>query len=441
MKHTTSLLVFILSVLKLSAQEVNIAKLDSFFNAINSNNKSMGSFAVAKHGKIIYQRFLGASSLGPDTVQATSNTQYRIGSITKVFTATMIFQLIDEGKLSLDTKLSKYFPQMPNAEKITVLDLLSHTSGLTDYVNDVIDKTWITNPHSKIELLDSIAKKNVWFEPGIKQQYCNSGYLLLSYILEKITGKTYSSLLEARIVNKLGLRNTISGLANNSSTTEARLYRMVDKWTTIKDIYFPNVIGVGDILSTPADLLRFMNALTSGKLISQVSYTQMTAFKGQNYFAAGLIRVPFYDQTGFGHSGGTYGSHSVLFYFKESGLSIASCINGLFYPINDISIALLSICNGKQFQIPSFKPFILKSEELDPYLGIYTSKTFPLNITVTKVDSTLVCQAAGQPPLKFETVSKNKFKFDGHGIVIEFNEAKHEMILYQSGLTVLFTKI
>lgn len=441
MKITASLLLLtILSMFKLTAQEVNIAKLDSFFNTLNSDSEVMGSFAVAKHGKIIYQRSLGASSLGPDTVKATSTTQYRIGSVTKVFTATMIFQLIDEGKLSLDTKLSKYFPQMPNAETITVLNLLSHTSGLMNYVGDEADKTWITNPHGKAELLDTIARRDVWFKPGTKQQYCNSGYLLLSYILEEITGKTYSKLLEVRIANKIGLKNTVAGLANNSGKGEARPYSMLDKWTSIKDIYFPNVIGVGDILSTPADLLTFMSALTSGKLMSQDSYAQMTAFKDQNLFAAGLLRVPFYDQIGFGHTGGTYGSHSVLYSFKESGFSIALCINGLNYPINDIRIALLSICNGQQLQNPTSKSFFLKSEELDPYLGVYTSKTIPLNITITKEDSTLVCQATGQPPLKFETLSKTKFKFDVAGIVLEFNEAKQEMILYQGGMTILFNK-
>lgn len=400
----------------------------------------MGSFAVAKNGKLVYQKSLGYSSLGPDTIRATSATQYRIGSITKVFTATMIFQLIDEGKLSLDTKLSKYFPQMPNAEKITVSDLLSHTSGLMDYVNDVTNKSWITTPHPKAELLDTIAKRNVHFDPGTRQRYSNSGYLLMGYILEEITGKPYSKLLEIRVVKKISLKNTASGIPNNKGKTEARPYAMLSNWTDNKDIYFPNVIGVGDILSTPADLLTFMNALSSGKLVSPKSYAQMSAFRDQNQFAMGLIRVPFYNQTGLGHNGGTYGSYSVLYSFKESGISIASCVNGLNYPLNDISIALLSISNGKLFQIPSFKEVVLKTEELDPYLGIYASTTIPIKITVTKNGASLVAQATDQAAVPFEAISKNKFKFDGAGIVIEFNAEKQEMTLNQGGRKTLFTK-
>lgn len=357
----------------------------------------------------------------------------------------MIFQLIDEGRLSLNTKLAKYFPQLPNAEKIAISDLLSHTSGLMDYVNDVTDKSWITNPHPKAELLDTIAKGKVHFLPGSKQQYSNSGYLLLGYILEEITGKPYSKLLDTRIIKKTGLKNTSSGEPNNSGKNEARPYQMSNKWTDVKDIYFPNVIGVGDVLSTPADLLTFMDALSSGKLISADSYAQMSSFKDQNQLAMGLIKVPFYTQTGLGHNGGTYGSYSVLYNFKESGISIASCVNGTNYPLNDISIALLSISNNKPFEVPSsqissFKEIILKSEELDPYLGVYATAALPMKITVTKNGASLIAQATGQAALTLKAIAKDKFKFDRAGIILEFNADKQEMTLKQGGQTFLFNK-
>lgn len=432
-------LIFLYPV-KSSAQEINAAKLDSFFNILGDHNMNMGSFAVAKNGKLVYQRSLGYSSLGPDTIRATSATRYRIGSITKTFTATMIFQLIDEGKLSLSTKLAKYFPQLPNAEKITISDLLSHTSGLIDYVNDVTDKSWITNPHPKAELLDTIAKGKVHFLPGTKQQYSNSGYLLLGYILEEITGKSYSKLIDIRIIKKTGLRNTSSGEPNNSGKNEAIPYQMGNKWNGVKDIYFPNVIGVGDILSTPADLLTFMGALSSGKLISANSYAQMSSFKDQNQMAMGLIRVPFYTQTGLGHNGGTYGSYSVLYNFKESGISIASCVNGMNYALNDISIALLSISNDRPFQIPSSKEIILKSEELDSYLGVYATTALPMKITVTKNGTSLIAQATGQGAFTLKAIAKDKFKFDAAGIILEFSADKEEMTLKQGGQTFLFNK-
>jgi len=436
---TFSLLTFLL-ILKSYGQEINTKKLDSFFNVLKDQNKTMGSFAVAKNGKIVYERSLGYSALSPDTILAGSATKYRIGSISKMFTAVMIFQLIDEGKLSLDTKLSKYFPQMPEGDKISIANLLSHTSGLMDYVNDVADKDWITNLHSKAELLDTIAKRKLHFTPGEKQQYSNSGYLLMGYILEKITGKTYNRLLETRIVKKINLKNTVSSIANNLGEQEARPYRMIQKWTDIKDIYFPNVIGVGDILSTPADLLIFINALSSGKLISQKSYTQMSTFIGRNPFGMGLIRVPFYKQVGLGHNGGTYGSFSAVYHFKETGISIASCINGLNYPLNDINVALLTMSNGMPFQIPDFKSMPLTAEELEAYPGVYVNKKLPFKMTVAKSNGALTAQATGQSAFPLEVVSKDIFKFDGAGIVLEFNLEKRQMTLKQGGMVYVFSK-
>lgn len=441
MKPTITFILFsIFCILRSSAQEINTTKLDSFFNVLSLHNKSMGSFAVSKNGKLVYQRSLGYSSLTPEHVSATSATLYRIGSITKVFTAAMIFQLIDERKLTLDTKLSAHFPKMPNSEKITIGHLLSHTSGLMDFVNDVRDKSWITAPHSKNELLDTIAQRKVHFEPGSKQQYSNSGYLLLRYILEDITGESYSAQLRNRIAQRIGLKNTSSGIPNNTGKAEARPYAMVNNWVDIKDIYFPNVIGVGDILSTPEDLLIFINALTSGKLLSPASYTQMSSFTGQNHFAMGLLRVPFYSQVGLGHNGGTHGSHSVLYNFKESGISIAFCTNGLNYPLNDISVAVLSISNGKPFELPSFREITLTKEELDPLLGVYATTRLPIKISITRNGTSLFAQATGQAAFPCQAVSKNRFEFASAGIVLEFNTEKQEMILRQRGQTVVFSK-
>ncbi len=167
---------------------------------------------------------------------------------------------------------------MPNADRITIANLLSHSSGLSDHVNENIE--WITDPHTKAELLDKIAKVTPHFEPGAKQQYSNGGYLLLGYIVEKLTGQTYPVALKKRITNKIGAKSIISGTVNNSQKLEARPYRFTGEWTPVKDLYFSNIIAVGDILSTPQDLILFLNALMSGKLVSIESYNKMKTFQG-----------------------------------------------------------------------------------------------------------------------------------------------------------------
>jgi D-alanyl-D-alanine carboxypeptidase len=439
-KITASLFAVSILLVSAQAQEINTAKLDSFFNALSANNRCMGSFAISQKGKIIYQKSIGYSSLeGNNKIPATPFTLYRIGSMTKMFTATLIFQLIEQGKLSLDTKLYKFFPQMPNATKITIENLLNHTSGLADYVNDTDNKAWITDPHTKAELLQSIAGKKVHFEPGAKQLYCNSGYLLLSYILEDITGKPYSKLIKNRISGKIGLQHTFSSKANESENAEARPYQRTTSWVKIKDIYFPNIIGVGDMLSTPADMLTFINSLAAGKLVKPESYNQMRTFEDQYTFGMGLTRVPFYEKIGIGHGGDTYGSHSVTSRFDDD-LSFSSCVNGANYPVNDISIAILSICYHRPFDIPDLKQVEIKSEDLDAHLGIYASKQMPLKITFTKQGTVLMAQATGQSKFALETVSKDKFKFDADDILVEFNTDKKEMILKQSGRTTIFVR-
>ncbi|TKC06917.1 serine hydrolase domain-containing protein [Pedobacter frigoris] len=419
------------------AQQINTAKLDSFFNVLVNNNRVMGSFVIAKDGKIIYHKTTGYSQVEEDKkIPATAETQYRIGSITKTFTATMIFQLIDEKKLSLDIKLSKFFPEMPNADRITIANLLNHSSGLADHVNE--NGEWITNPHTKAELLDKIAKVKPHFEPGAKIRYSNGGYLLLGYIIEKVTGKTYAAALKQRITNKIGTKSIIAGTINNSQKLEARPYKFTGQWTAVKDIYFPNVVAVGDILSTPQDLIVFINALTSGKLVSAESFKKMKSFEGSekdfNPTGMGLFRIPFYEKTFIGHNGGTYGSISNMYANTDDGMSLAFTTNGMTnFSMNDITLAMLNAYYDKPYKIPVFKTVDLKTEDLNALLGNYTSKDLPLKISITKSGSTLMAQATGQTPFPLDAVSKDEFKQEQYDVLLKFDREKHEMTLIQGG--------
>ncbi|RQO77903.1 peptidase [Pedobacter sp. KBW01] len=439
MRSIATLLLCLL-ILNTRAQQINTAKLDSFFNALGVNQKAMGSFAVSKNGKLVYQRSLGFRTVKRDTLRADSLTCYRIGSITKVFTATMIFQLIEEGKLSPDTKLAVFYPKLPNAPEINIAQLLSHSSGLMDYVNDVSGKSWITRAHAQSELLDTIVKRAPHFIPGSKQQYCNSGYLLLAGIIEKITGKSYSKALESRISKRIGLKQTQSGIINNTGAAEASSYGMRNQWTQITDIYFPNVIGVGDILSTPADMLKFLNALSSGKLVSEKSFAKMSNFNQGDLFGMGLIKVPFYNQIGFGHNGATYGTFSMLCNFPSSGISVALSLNGQGYSLNEITIAMLSICNDMSFEIPTFKDVELSPEQLKACLGIYSNKTLPFKITITENGGKLQAQATGQSHFPLQPTSANTFRFDAAGIKIVFSPELSQMTFSQGGKSFLFNK-
>lgn len=429
-----------LSSTSLFSQAINTSRLDSLFDALSKNNKTMGSVAIAKNGKIIYTRSLGYSNISDnENTPASSKTLYRIGSITKMFTATMIFQLIEENRISLNTNLKNFFPNIPNANKITIRTLLNHRSGLFDFVDDQ-DPVWLTRPQTKQMIVSKIIKGKIHFLPNENFSYSNTGYLLLAYIIEKITNQTYNENLQKRICKKIQLKNTYSPANNKLKNNEANSFAFSNsKWKKVTDIYFPNVVGVGDILSTPSDLIKFDEALLSGKLISQTSLDSMKTF-ANNTFGMGIMKVPFYSKIGYGHAGDTYGTHTLVANFPSDSLTLASCFNGENYPHNEINIDILHICFNEKYEMPTFKTFEIPEELLNKYVGVYSSNDLPLKITITKEYNNLFAQATGQADFPLEAIEKNQFRFVPAGIVMTFDIEKNEVIMKQGGRSYRFTK-
>jgi len=424
----------------LYAQNINTNKLDSLFDILSLNNKAMCSVAISKNGANIYKRSIGYSTIdNKEKLLANELTQYHIGSITKMFTAVIVFQLIEENKLSLDAKLSTFFPEIPNSKLISIKELLNHRNGLYDFVNDSKDELWLNKPRSEVEILDAIKKGKTHFKPDSKLEYSNTGYLLLTYIIEKITHQTYRELVQDRICNKIGLKNTFTSTPNDSQKKYAKSYGFDHDWIEIPESYYPNVKGVGDIVSTPLELITFNEALLNGKLISNQSLEYMKTI-GDGGFGMGIIKIPFGKKYAFGHGGDTHGTHSIVGTFVNEKISMALCDNGEVYPHNDISIAILSICFIENYQLPNFKSIEYKAEELDKYLGVYSSKQIPLKIAITKNGTTLIAQATGQASFSLESTIRDEFKFDQAGIIIDFIINKNELILKQNGGIYLFTK-
>src|SRR5215471_9913791 len=190
------------------AQALDKAKLDQFFDRLAEKNKAMGSLTIAKDGKVVYTRAIGYAQIDGTTKKPlTATSRFRIASITKTYTAVMILQLVEEGKLKLTDTLDKFFPHVPNAQKITILQILSHRSGIPNVRRD--QATWKPGaPVTKDEMLALIVKGAPEFEPDTKNSYSNSGYYLLNLIVEKLTGKSYDQALEQRINSRIGLKDT-----------------------------------------------------------------------------------------------------------------------------------------------------------------------------------------------------------------------------------------
>lgn len=398
------------------AQHIDKDKIDRYFQALEDNNKFMGSVSVFRGKSEIYSKSVGFTDIDKNMV-ANNSSEYHIGSISKTFTAVMIFQAVDEGKLSLSESIDKFFPSIGNAHKITVAHLLGHRSGIHNFTDDEAYPNWHTQDKTKEQMVDIIAKGGSDFEPGSQNRYSNSNYVLLSYILECIDKKPYAEILTDRITKPLSLSHTYLG--RNTVVpehNECNSYKYFDKWR-IEPLTNPSItLGAGGIVSTPEDLNRFANALFGGNLISAHSLSIMQTIK-DNY-GMGLFPIPFYTKQGFGHNGGIDGFHSMLIYFPEDKLSYAITSNALNYNLNDIHIAVLSGIYGMPFEIPDFKVITLRSEELDKYIGVYSSSQLPIKLTIRKKETCWKVRVRDslpfllkQPPSTFSNLPKAVFSW------------------------------
>jgi D-alanyl-D-alanine carboxypeptidase len=423
------------------AQQLNTAKLDSLLTALATNNKMMGSLAVSRNGQVVYNHAFGAAQLTPP-VPATTATRYRMGSITKMFTAVMIFQLIEEKKLTLDTKLATFFPQLPNASTITIDQLLSHRSGLHSLTADPAYLGYLTQPKTQAELLAIMANYQPDFEPGAKFDYSNSNYIVLGYLVEKLGKQPYAQALQKRVAAKAGLKNTYYGSKIDPKRQEAFSYKPNTSGGWQPDVETDMSIpgGAGAVVSTPADLNRFLEALFAGKLLSATSLGEMKTVRDS--FGRGLMILPFHERKGYGHGGSIDGFQSMASYFPDDKLTVTLSTNAHSYSVNDAMGDVLRICYNKPYKIPNFAAttFVPAAADLDRYAGTYASPSIPLKITFTKDGNTLIGQAVGQQPIPLEPVSLGIFKFDPAGIVAEFDAAKPTFTLKQGGGTFVFTK-
>lgn len=410
-----------------NAQTLNKAKLDSLFSIIDSNNKSMGSFAIFENGKEIYSNSIGIIDL-KTKIKSNPLTKYRIGSISKTFTSVIILQLMEEGKLTPDTKLSEYFPDFENSEKITISHLLQHRSGIYNFTNAEEYRSWMEKPISRDDLLiKMLSHKNV-FQPDEKMEYSNSNYVLLSFIAEDIDKKSFAKILEDRIIKPLKLKNTYYGSKINTNNNEANSFKIFKEWepNTETDMSVP--VGAGAVVSNAIDLNIFINALFDGKLITKKSLDLMTTLKDN--FGMGIFQMPFYDKTCLGHTGGIDGFTSILVYFPNEKVSVACLSNASFIPLNDILIGILSIYFNKEYKLPDFtQKYFVKDEDLDKYLGNYSGAGFPFKVIISKKDGVLLADAEGQPTLIMEPVDLHKFKFTPMKVEFEFVPDKNMLVL------------
>ncbi|MBK6264663.1 beta-lactamase family protein [Marivirga sp. S37H4] len=422
-----------------SGQHLNTQKMDSLFTVIENENQGMGNIAILKEGELIYSLAYGMSEVESEK-KANTETIYRIGSISKTFTATLIMLAVEEnGLLKLDDKLSKYYPQFENSDNITIEHLLRHKSGLYNFTNSPDYPTYMTKELGKDELLAIMAEGGSSFPPGEKFEYSNTGYVLLSYILEDVYQKPYAAILKEKIILPLQLKRTAFGEEIETRNNEANSYRRSGRWEKLPETFMKIPMGAGAITSTATETSIFFHKLLKGDIVSEASLDNMKAM--ENNFGIGMFNMPFNEKMAIGHNGGIDGFQSVSAYFPEEQLSFTILSNGVKYPLNNVLIGALSIYFNVPYKIPEFqKEIVLLPEQIQPYTGIYSSKTFPLKITISLDGTQLTGQATGQPSFPLSAESANTFSFDPAGLKISFDAEKRTLELNQMGNSFILTK-
>ncbi|HBV16630.1 serine hydrolase domain-containing protein [Chryseobacterium carnipullorum] len=363
-------LLFILNFFSvLSAQKPDLkSSIDSLLTNFQRHNAFSGNILLQKNGETIYKGEFNKFAEGSD--------QYRIGSITKVFTAIITFQLIEEGKLSLDSRLSKYFPSIKNAEMITIGNMLNHTSGIYNYLEweDYYDQK--SKNYTRDDMLKLLQQGKPDFKPGKESSYSNSNYLLLGYIIEDITGRSYEENIKARILDKIGMRRTYCEKDQTQYGKRTKSYKFDgENWSKESDTHPSFTFATGNIVSTTEDLSKLMHELFKGTLISENSLEQMKKTNPQVALGYGLFRTPFYNKTGYGHTGRIDEFHSGIAYFPEDNFSIVILANGTNIKLNDMVVGIVSKYYQKKYKNPDFTAY---SSETAPsteiYKGIYKAK-------------------------------------------------------------------
>jgi D-alanyl-D-alanine carboxypeptidase len=288
--------------------------------------------AVVRDGQVVWEGGSGTRRRGT-LLRVTAGTPSILASATKTVTATMVMQLVQEGRLSLDEPLSGFYPELPNAGTITLRMLLNHTSGLANYeddsrvgnlIDDAPDHAW-----TRDEVLAGIHAPQ--FAPGARYLYTNTNYVVLAGIIEKATGESIEQRFQERIAGPAGMTASTFTYQPRRSRAFAHPYYMdndgtiYDNWVPglgISSDYWGPVWGDGGLASTAPDLARFGDALFAGKLVSQQTLNTMLSFSGPDGYGLGIYEKDADGTTWIGHDGDYGGYESENWHDPASNVTI-----------------------------------------------------------------------------------------------------------------------
>jgi CubicO group peptidase (beta-lactamase class C family) len=396
----------------------------------------MGSVLVAQDGKVLLDKGYGFANLEWD-VPNTPTTKFRLGSITKQFTAASILLLEEQGKLKVEDPVKKYMPDAPAAwDKITIFHVLTHTSGIPSFSGFPDFESREAQAMTPEKLVEWFRDKPLEFEPGTKWNYSNSGYILLGYLIEKISGQSYSEFVQQNIFTPLGMKD--SGYDSNSAIIAHRAAGYTPGKSGAVNAGFVHMsipFSAGALYSTTEDLLRWEQGLFGGKVLRPESLAKMTTpFKQDYAFGLGVSTQNGHKM--IAHDGGIQGFNTALAYYPDDKLVVAvlANVNG---PAGQIAGNLAKVALGEKVVLPTERKEITVSPEiLKHYVGTY-ELTPNFSLAITLEDSHLVSQGTNQGKVAMFAESETMFFLKLVDAQIEFvkNEKGEvtNLVLHQNG--------
>jgi CubicO group peptidase (beta-lactamase class C family) len=439
MKSRLSALVCIAAATCLGQNGANpdAARMDKVVQSYVDAKQFMGSVLVARGDDVVFGKSFGSANLEWN-IANTPATKFRIGSMTKQFTAASILLLEERGKLKIDDPVKKYMPDAPAAwDKITIFNVLTHTAGLPNFTSFPEYAKMQAFPNTPEQIVDTFKNKPLDFEPGSKFSYSNSGYVLLGYLIEKITGASYEKFLQENIFTPIGMKD--SGYDSSTAIIERRASGYAPSPAgpvNAEYVHMSVPHGAGALYSTTQDLLEWQLALYGGKVLKPESFAKMTTpFKDD--YAFGLIVRTTDGRKQMWHNGGIQGFNSSMAWYPESKTTIVVLANLNGQAVDQMQQLLAGVAFGIDVQLTSERKEIkLPREMLASYVGIYQLAP-KVKLTMTLDGDQMMTQLSGQQKLQVFPESDGKFFLKVVDAQLEFvkdtNGKVTDVILHQNG--------
>jgi CubicO group peptidase (beta-lactamase class C family) len=413
------------------------ARMEQVVGTYVAAKRFMGTALVARGSDVILSKGFGSANLEWD-IPNSPTTKFRLGSLTKQFTAASILLLEERGKLKVEDPVKKYLPDAPAAwDKITIFNLLTHTSGIPNFTGFPEYRSLQPFAKTTEQLVAVFRDKPLDFQPDEKWSYSNSGYVLLGYLIEKITGESYARFVQTNIFAPLGMKD--SGYDSNAAVIAHRASGYAPLGSVVVNAGFIHMSvphAAGALYSTTEDLLRWEQGLFGGKLLPPSSLQKMTTPYKEDY-ACGLIVRTVNGRRLFAHNGGIEGFNTFLAYYPDEKLTIAVLSNVNGPAAEEIARHLTKLAHGETVILPQDRKAIaLARGELESYVGVYELRP-AVAVTISLDGEQLFAQLTGQAKTPMYPESPTAFFLTAVDAQIDFAKdatgAVTHLVLHQNG--------